>query len=153
MMFQDLAGYHLDFPYREPLVVVLTTVIYLYGGWPFLQGTVGELRTRQPGMMTLVAVAITAAYAYSVAVSVGWLEGMDFFWELATLIDIMLLGHYLKMKSVAGASQSLELIVQMLPSDAHMVHGSMIHDVKVTDLKVGMWYWSARGNAFPRTEN
>lgn len=137
MMFQELVGYQLDFPYREPLVVVLATVIYIYGGWPFLTGMVGELRTRQPGMMTLVAVAITAAYAYSVAVSFGWLRGMDFFWELATLIDIMLLGHYLEMKSVAGASRSLELIVQMLPSDAHKVTGDTITDVNVTALNLG----------------
>ncbi len=137
MMFQELVGYHLDFPYREPLVVVLASVIYVYGGWPFLTGMVGELRTRQPGMMTLVAVAITAAYAYSVAVSFGWLRGMDFFWELATLIDIMLLGHYLEMKSVAGASRSLELIIQMLPADAHKVEGNKITDVKVDILNQG----------------
>lgn len=142
MMFQELVGYRLDFPYREPLVVVLATVIYVYGGWPFLTGMVGEFRTRQPGpsrpgMMTLVAVAITAAYAYSVAVSFGWLRGMDFFWELATLIDIMLLGHYLEMKSVAGASRSLELIVQMLPDEAHKVAGGTITDVKVTTLNLG----------------
>ncbi|KAB7726475.1 cadmium-translocating P-type ATPase [Rudanella paleaurantiibacter] len=142
MMFQDVAGYQLDFPYREPLVVVLATIIYVYGGWPFLTGMVGELRTRQPGpsrpgMMTLVAVAITAAYVYSVAVSVGWLHGMDFFWELATLIDIMLLGHYLEMKSVAGASRSLELIVQMLPAEAHKVEGGTVKDVKVDVLSVG----------------
>ncbi len=147
MMFQELVGYHLDFPFREPLVVVLASVIYIYGGWPFLTGMVGELRTRQPGpsrpgMMTLVAVAITAAYAYSVTVSFGWLRGMDFFWELATLIDIMLLGHYLEMKSVAGASRSLELIVQMLPADAHKVEsdrrtGDKIVDVKVDTLNEG----------------
>ena len=142
MMFQELVGYQLDFPYREPLVVVLATIIYVYGGWPFLTGMVGELRPQQPGpsrpgMMTLVAVAITAAYAYSVAVSFGWLRGMDFFWELATLIDIMLLGHYLEMKSVAGASRSLELIVQMLPSDAHKVAGGTITDVKVNTLNLG----------------
>ncbi|WP_425576798.1 heavy metal translocating P-type ATPase [Nibrella saemangeumensis] len=137
MMFQDLMGYHLDFPYREPIVVVLASIIYVYGGWPFLTGMAGELRTRQPGMMTLVAVAITAAYVYSVAVSVGWLQGMDFFWEQATLIDIMLLGHYLEMKSVAGASRSLELIVQMLPADAHKVEGSKLVDVKVESLNPG----------------
>ncbi|MGF7218764.1 Cu2+-exporting ATPase [Spirosoma lacussanchae] len=142
MMFQDLVGYHLDFPYREPLVVVLASVIYVYGGWPFLTGMIDELRIRQsgsprPGMMTLVAVAITAAYAYSVAVSFGWLQGMDFFWELATLIDIMLLGHYLEMKSVAGASRSLELIVQMLPAEAHKVDGDQLTDVKVDTLTEG----------------
>ncbi|XAZ81958.1 heavy metal translocating P-type ATPase (plasmid) [Fibrella sp. ES10-3-2-2] len=147
MMFQELAGYTLDFAFREPLVIALATLIYFYGGWPFLSGMIGELRTRRPGMMTLVAVAITAAYAYSVAVSVGWLRGtergpMDFFWELATLIDIMLLGHYLEMKSVAGASRSLELIVQMLPDEAHKVEttnggGITLFDVKVNTLATG----------------
>lgn len=142
MMFQDLAGYHLNFTYRAPIVVLLASVIYVYGGWPFLTGMIGELRIGQPGptrpgMMTLVAVAITTAYVYSVVVSFGWLPGMDFFWELATLIDIMLLGHYLEMKSVAGASRSLELIVQMLPAGAHQVNGDQITDVSVETLNEG----------------
>ena len=142
MMFRDLTGYTVDFPYRNVVVVVLASVIYGYGGWPFLTGMVGELRTRKLGqsrlgMMTLVAIAITTAYVYSVVVSVGWLRGMDFFFELATLIDIMLLGHYFEMKSVAGASRSLELIVQMLPSDAHKVDGTAINDVKVDTLTIG----------------
>ena len=136
-MFQNLVGYQLDFPFRNPVVLVVASFIYIYGGWPFLTGMVGEIRKKQLGMMTLVAVAITTAYAYSMVVSVGWLRGMDFFWELATLIDIMLLGHYIEMKSVAGASRSLELIVQMLPSDAHKVEGTKISDVKVDTLTVG----------------
>ncbi|MFD1140846.1 heavy metal translocating P-type ATPase [Larkinella insperata] len=137
MMFQQVAGYHLDFAGRSWIVLSLSSVIYFYGGWPFLTGMAGELRSRRLGMMTLVAVAITAAYGYSVVVSLGVLAGMDFFWELATLIDIMLLGHYLEMKSVAGASRSLELIVKMLPSDAHVIHGETIHDVKVDQLSIG----------------
>ena len=137
MMFRDLTGYTLDFPFRNGVVLVLASIIYGYGGWPFLTGMIGELRNRQLGMMTLVAVAITTAYVYSVVVSVGWLSGMDFFFELATLIDIMLLGHYFEMKSVAGASHSLELIVQMLPSDAHKVNGDTISDVNVTSLAIG----------------
>ena len=142
MMFRDLTGYTFDFPYQKVVVLVLASVIYGYGGWPFLTGMVGELRNRQLGqsrlgMMTLVAIAITTAYVYSVVVLVGWLSGMDFFFELATLIDIMLLGHYIEMKSVAGASRSLELIVQMLPSDAHKVDGNHIQDVKVNTLTVG----------------
>ena len=142
MMFRDLTGYTFDFPYQKAVVLVLASVIYGYGGWPFLTGMVGELRNRQLGqsrlgMMTLVAIAITTAYVYSVVVLVGWLSGMDFFFELATLIDIMLLGHYIEMKSVAGASRSLELIVQMLPSDAHKVDGNDIQDVKVNTLTVG----------------
>lgn len=137
MMFQNLVGYHFTFPYSTPLLLVLATAIYVYGGWPFLSGTVGELRSRQPGMMTLVAVAISVAYGYSVAVTVGWLRGMDLFLELATLIDIMLLGHYLEMKSVAGASHALELLVQLLPAEAHKKEGDKISDVQVTALVVG----------------
>ncbi len=137
MMFQNLVGYHFTFPYRTPLLLGLASAIYLYGGWPFLSGTVGELRSRRPGMMTLVAVAITVAYGYSVAVTVGWLRGMDLFLELATLIDIMLLGHYLEMKSVAGASHALELLVQLLPAEAHKKEGDDIRDVKVLALAVG----------------
>lgn len=137
MMFRDLTGYQLDFPFRNVVVLVLASVIYGYGGWPFLTGMIGELRTRKLGMMTLVAIAITTAYVYSVVVSVGWLRGMDFFFELATLIDIMLLGHYFEMKSVAGASRSLELIVQMLPAEAHKVDGTAITDVKVDTLTIG----------------
>lgn len=137
MMFQNLVGYHLDFAWRKPMVLVLASIIYGYGGWPFLTGLVSELRNRQPGMMTLVAVAITTAYAYSLAVSVGWLQGVDFFYELATLIDIMLLGHYLEMKSVAGASRSLELIVQLLPKVAHKVDGDTLNDVAIDKLIIG----------------
>jgi Cu2+-exporting ATPase len=137
MMFQNLVGYELDFVGRNWIVIGLASIIYVYGGWPFLTGMIGELRTRKPGMMTLVAIAVTTAYVYSVAVSVGWLRGMDFFWELATLIDIMLLGHYIEMKSVAGASRSLELIVQMLPSEAHKVDGQTITDVQVGTLNKG----------------
>ena len=137
MMLQNLLGYSVSLPYQTPVLLVLATVIYVYGGWPFLTGMIGELRSRQLGMMTLVAVAITTAYVYSVVVSVGWLRGMDFFFELATLIDIMLIGHYVEMKSVAGASRSLELIVQMLPSEAHKVDNQVITDVNVDTLVVG----------------
>ena len=137
MMFRDLTGYQIGFPYRNVVVLVLASVIYGYGGWPFLTGMVSELRFRKPGMMTLVTVAITTAYVYSVVVSVGWLAGMDFFFELATLIDIMLLGHYVEMKSVAGASRSLELIVKLLPADAHKVTGTAVTDVQVDTLAVG----------------
>src|SRR5688572_27680181 len=87
-------------------------------------------------MMTLVAVAITVAYVYSVAIVLG-LEGMDFFWELATLILIMLLGHWIEMKSIMSASKELELLVQLMPSDAHLVHGDHIMDVKTESLKSG----------------
>jgi Cu2+-exporting ATPase len=101
-----------------------------------LKGLVGEMRAKNPGMMTLVAFAISVAYVYSVATVFG-LKGMDFFWELATLILIMLLGHWIEMKSVAGASRELELLVQLMPDDAHLVDGDKVIDVKTETLKEG----------------
>ncbi|OZB55527.1 MAG: hypothetical protein B7X35_08785, partial [Halothiobacillus sp. 14-56-357] len=83
----------------------LSTAVFFYGGWPFFKGLFKELNSKQPGMMTLVAVAITTAYAYSSAVVFG-LTGKVFFWELATLVDVMLLGHWIEMKSVMGASKA-----------------------------------------------
>jgi len=136
-MFQMAVGYHLDFPGRDWLSFGLGTIIYFYGGWPFLHGLWEELRNRQPGMMTLIGVAITVAFFYSTAVVFQLVAGMDFYWELATLIVIMLLGHWLEMRSVAGASKALELMVKMLPAEAHMYHGEMLHDMRVDQLSIG----------------
>jgi len=137
-MFQHIAGYALDFPGRNRLTLALATVIFVYGGRPFLAGMLGELRRRETGMMTLIAVAISTAYLYSTAVAFGWLAGMDFYWELATLIVIMLLGHWIEMKSVAGASRALELMVKMLPAEAHHIsEGGMMHEMRVDLLKIG----------------
>jgi P-type Cu2+ transporter len=102
------------------LLFALSSVVYVYGGYPFFKGIYQELKSLTPGMMTLVAVAITTAYLYSSAVVFG-LEGELFFWELATLIDIMLLGHWLEMRSVLGASRALEELVKLLPSTAHQI--------------------------------
>lgn len=136
-MFQRVVGYELNFPGRDWVSLLLASILFIYGGKPFLSGLVQEVKNREPGMMTLIGVAITVAYLYSVAVVLGWVEGMDFFWELATLIVIMLLGHWLEMRSVAGASRALELIVKMLPAEAHMYHGEMLHDMRVDELKAG----------------
>lgn len=111
-------------------------MVFVYGGFPFLKGLVDEFKQRTFGMMTLIAIAITVAYAYSVATVFG-LQGMDFFWELCTLILIMLLGHWIEMKSIAGASRELELLVQLLPSSAHLIKGEMTHEVKVDSLNIG----------------
>jgi len=100
------------------LLFGLSTIIYLYGGILFLRGMRRELSQREPGMMTLVAIAISAAYLYSVAVTFG-LEGMDFYWELATLVDIMLIGHWIEMKTLTKATDALEVLVKLLPSTAH----------------------------------
>ena len=130
-------GEALAFPGDRSVQAALATIIYFYGGWPFLRGVVGELGQRQPGMMTLIALAITVAWGYSALVALG-LHGEVFFWELATLIDIMLLGHWIEMKSVLGASATLESLVRLMPAEAHLVGaGGATRDVPVAELKHG----------------
>lgn len=133
-MIQHWLGVNWQFPGSKYVLLSLSSVVFFYGGWPFLKGWRQEIGIWTPGMMTLIGFAITVAYVYSVATVFG-LEGMDFFWELATLILIMLLGHWIEMKSIAGASKELELLVQLMPAEAHMVHGNHIMDVKTEDLK------------------
>jgi Cu2+-exporting ATPase len=133
-MIQHFIGVNWQFAGSSYILLALSTVVFFYGGWPFLKGLTEEVKEKNPGMMFLIGFAITVAYAYSVAIVFG-LEGMDFFWELATLILIMLLGHWIEMKSVAGASRELELLVQLMPDDAHMVMPDMVHDVKTDTLK------------------
>ena len=135
-MIQHWLHLRFSFPGSRYVLFALSTIVFLYGGWPFLKGLADEVKARNPGMMFLIGFAITVAYIYSVAIVFG-LEGMDFFWELTTLILIMLLGHWIEMKSVAGASKELELLVQLMPSDAHMVMGDHVHDVKTDTLKEG----------------
>ena len=116
---------------------VLSSVVFFYGGWPFLKGFVEETRRRQPGMMTLIALAITVAYVYSTAVVFG-LPGKVFFWELASLIVVMLLGHWIEMRSVLGASRALEELVKLLPAEAHLIlPDGTERDVPVAELKPG----------------
>ena len=133
-MFQGFFGYEWLLPGNAYILFGLSTIVYFYGGWPFLKGLKDELKEGAPGMMTLISMAISVAYFYSSATVFG-LEGEDFFWELATLIDIMLLGHWLEMKSVLGASKALQLLVSMMPSEAHRVKGDTVEDVKLEDLQ------------------
>jgi len=135
-MVQTLLGFELMFKGNFYILFGLSSVIFFYGGWPFLTGLKAELSEKAPGMMTLIAVAITVAYGYSSAVVFG-LEGKMFFWELVTLIDIMLLGHWIEMKSILGASRALELLVSMMPSEAHRVEGEKVVDVKLEELRSG----------------
>lgn len=115
-MIQTWFGFSVEFPGDNYVLLALGTLIYIYGGMPFLKGMVGEIRARAIGMMTLVAIAISVAYFYSTAVVFG-LQGMDFFWELATLIVIMLLGHWLEMRSQMAASRALQTLVALLPNE------------------------------------
>ncbi|ODV50182.1 Cu2+-exporting ATPase [Methanohalophilus euhalobius] len=119
------------------LLFAFSTLIFFYGGKPFLTGLLDELRSRQPGMMTLIAVAISVAYIYSSLVVFG-LAGKFFFWELATLIDIMLLGHWIEMRSVMGASMALEELAKLMPSQAHRIgEDGETEDVALKDLQNG----------------
>ena len=135
-MIQRWLGLDWAFTGDSYVLFALSSFIFFYGGWPFLKGMVEELKGTSPGMMTLIAIAIVVAYGYSTAVVFG-LEGKTFFWELATLIDVMLVGHWIEMRSVMGASQALEKLAELMPDEAHLVHEDHIMDVPVSDLKKG----------------
>lgn len=133
-MIQQWIGFRLTFTGDKYVLLLLSSFIYAYGGWPFLVGLFRELKWGNPGMMMLVAVAITTAYVYSVAVVLG-LAGMDFFWELATLIDIMLLGHWLEMRSQMAASRALESLVELLPAVVHVERNGQVTDIPLKELQ------------------
>jgi len=137
-LIQSLLGLEaLKFTGDSYVLFALSTAIFFYGGWPFLRGLLGELDEKRPGMMTLIGVAITVAYTYSSLVVFG-LSGQIFYWELATLIDIMLLGHWIEMRSVMGASRALEELAKLMPSIAHLVQpDGSTKDVPVDELSPG----------------
>lgn len=133
---QDFFNFELHVPGADYLTFFLSSIVYFYGGYPFLRGIKEELSEKSPGMMTLIAIAISVAYFYSSAVVFG-LHGEVFFWELVTLIDVMLLGHWLEMRSVMGASRALEELVKIMPSVAHLKKDGEVIDVAVEQLEVG----------------
>lgn len=135
---QSMMDVHLivAFPGSTYLLLVLSSLVFFYGGWPFLIGCKDELAAKTPGMMTLIGLAITVAYAYSTAIVFG-LQGNDFFWELVTLIDVMLLGHWIEMRSVMGAASALERLAALLPQDAHlMLEDGTTKDIPLSELAV-----------------
>ncbi len=133
---QTWLHFTLTLPYQNYVLLILALIIYVYGGWPFLTGTISELRTLKPGMMTLIATAISVAFFFSAA-TVFFPVGGDFFWELATLIDVMLLGHWLEARSVLGASRALEELVKIMPSTAHVEKDGELMEVSVSQLQPG----------------
>jgi Cu2+-exporting ATPase len=133
-MIQNWFGFSLSIPFQKEVIFILSTIVYVYGGLPFLKGMYKELQKRQPGMMTLIGMAISVAFFYSTA-TVFIIIGKDFFWELATLVDVMLLGHWIEAKSVMGASRALEELVKIIPTTAHLVKKDEIIDVPVSDLQ------------------
>ncbi len=133
-MVQEWTNIEISFPGSNYVLFALATFIFFYGGWPFLTGLKDELKEKTPGMMTLIAMAITVAYLYSTAVVFG-LEGNDFFWELATLIVIMLLGHWIEMRAVLSASSALEKLAELMPNTAHLIKDGEIVEVDLGELK------------------
>ena len=136
-MIQQWLGIGLTFQGSTWVLLLLSTFIYLYGGWPFLKGMVEEFGKKTPGMMTLVALAISVAFFYSTAVVFG-LTGKLFFWETATLIDLMLLGHWIEMRSVMGASRALEELARLMPAEAHRLRADeTTEEVPLSELQPG----------------
>jgi Cu2+-exporting ATPase len=139
-MIQEWAGISLQFPGDTFLLFLLSSVVFFYGGYPFYRGLYTELKARRPGMMTLIGVAIINAYAYSsIAVfELFGISGKIFYWELATLIDVMLLGHWMEMRSVMGASRALEELAQLMPAIAHkMMPDGDLDDVPLEEIAGG----------------
>jgi P-type Cu2+ transporter len=126
-----------EFPGSSWLSPILGSVIFMYGGLVFLKGARAELADRLPGMMTLISMAITVAFGYSLAVSLKLIDGMDFWWELATLVTIMLLGHWLEMASVSNAQGALKELAKLLPDEAELITSNGTKIVSVSELKVG----------------
>jgi Cu2+-exporting ATPase len=147
-MIQTWFGFRFRIPFQKEVLFVLAAVIYFYGGWPFLSGAVREIRNRLPGMMTLIGTAISVAFFYSSA-TVFVLPGRDFFWELATLIDVMLLGHWIEARSVLGASRALEALVKIMPTSAHLVRDGGVVDIPVSELQPGQTVLVRPGEKVP----
>lgn len=136
-MVQSWFGFSWVFPGSEYISAILGVIIFFYGGMVFLKSAVTEIASRRPGMMTLISMAITVAFVYSLLVTLRIVNGMDFWWELATLVTIMLLGHWLEMASVQNAQGALRELAKLLPDEAELIHGEHHQKVPVAHLKVG----------------
>lgn len=135
-MLQEIFGFTLVVPGGRYITWAVSSFIYFYGGWPFLSGLYREIGEKRPGMMTLIGLAITVAYVYSSAVVFG-LEGRFFFWELATLVDVMLAGHWIEMRSVLSASSALEELARLMPDTAHRKRGEEVEDIPLSEVRKG----------------
>jgi Cu2+-exporting ATPase len=134
-MIQDWLGFTAPrFPGSRYIPAIFGTILFFYGGLVFLRGAVQEIRDRLPGMMTLISLAITVAFGFSMAVTLG-VPGMDLWWELATLISIMILGHWIEMRSISQAQGALKELAKLVPDMAERVVGEKTESVAVADLK------------------
>lgn len=136
-MIQNFIGVDWQFTGDSYIVAALATFVYFYGGWPFIKGAYDELKNKEPGMMTLIAMAISVAYLYSMAVVFGF-NGEEMFWELATLVLIMLLGHWIEMRAINNASKALESLASLMPDTANRItENGETEEVQIDDIKVG----------------
>ena len=136
-MVMDWFGYDLDFPGMAWIGPVLGTFIFFWGGWPFLAGAVTEIRDRQPGMMLLISLAIVVAYVASLATSLDWFD-LEFWWELAALITIMLLGHWQEMNAIGQAQGALQALAELVPDDAERIGADgSVERIPLAGLRVG----------------
>jgi Cu2+-exporting ATPase len=136
-MVQDWLGYTAPaFPLSSRIPAIFGTIVFVYGGSPFLKGGMREIKDRQPGMMLLISLAIVVAFLSSLASELELLD-LEFWWELALLIDVMLLGHWQEMKAIGQASGALEALAALLPDEAEVVHGDAVHTAPVDQLTVG----------------
>ena len=146
MLLSPMAGFDLPFlftfPYSDIVVAILSTILIIYGGRPFYQGAVDEFKQKKPGMMALVSLGLSVSYLYSIyTVIASYVTGehvMDFFFEFASLLLIMLLGHWIEMKAIGEAGDAQEELAKLVPKDAHVVlDDDSIETRPVADLKVG----------------
>ncbi len=148
-MIQGFLNIDLRFTGDIYILLVLSTLLFIYGGKPFFKGTIDEMKEKAPSMMSLIGLAISVAYFYS-AYAILFNAGQDFFWELASLISIMLLGHWIEMKSVLGASKALEELLKLMPEEAHVIdEEGNISDIPTQSVKVGMHLLVRPGEKVP----
>lgn len=148
-MIQHFMGVDWRFDNDMYVLFALSTIVFFYGGWPFLVGGIAELKDKAPGMMTLIALAITIAYSYSTVVVFGW-DGNQLYWELATLVVIMLLGHWIEMRSIMGASNALEQLVKLMPNEAHRLNDEkQVEEVPLSEIRNKDWVLVKPGEKIP----
>ncbi|MDN5709918.1 MAG: copper-translocating P-type ATPase [Planococcus sp. (in: firmicutes)] len=148
-MIQHFMGVDWRFDNDMLVLFALSSIVFFYGGWPFLVGGIAELKDKAPGMMTLIALAITIAYSYSTLVVFGW-DGNQLYWELATLVTIMLLGHWIEMRSIMGASNALEQLVKLMPNEAHRLNDDkQVEDVPLSEIRNKDWVLVKPGEKIP----
>lgn len=146
---QNWLGFKLEFTGSQYIPAIFGIVIFFYGGLVFIKSARGEIAARKPGMMTLISMAITVAFGYSVLVTLGLVNGMDFWWELATLVTIMLLGHWIEMASVENAQGALSELAKLLPDEAELIEDGETRIVSVGELKIGDQVFVRPGSSIP----